>query len=159
MNIAYFKNPDTTLYVGCKMIGLTLKHGICAESVYSFIQYAAIICHRSRDSSEILEACRIGKIATSLMKRFSSPEMVPKIFACYFGFVAIHTEPLHVCVNNLRTGFDGKRIIFCSFTISLPKRVFTVTRSIHPDCQLHYLEQVLWILPSTVQSFWCGMLY
>jgi hypothetical protein len=91
------------------MIGLTLRHGMCEESVYSFIQYAATVCQKCRDTSGIQEACRIGKVAMSLMKRYSSPEIVPKIFSCYFGFVAPHTEPLPVCADNLRRGFDGKQ--------------------------------------------------
>jgi len=90
------------------MIDLTLKHGMCEESVYSFIQYAAVVCQRCRDTTGMQEACRIGKVAMSLMKRFSSPEIVPKVYSCYFGFVALHTEPLQLCADNLRRGFDGK---------------------------------------------------
>ena len=90
------------------MVGLTLKHGVCDESVYSFIQYASITCQKCRDLSKMQEACRIGKIAMSLLRRFNSPELVPKTFGCYYGFVAIHSEPLHVCVDYLRRGFDGK---------------------------------------------------
>ncbi len=92
------------------MIGLTLRHGVCEESIYSFIHYAAMICQRGRDVSGIQEACRVGKVAMSLLKRFSSPEIVPKIFSCYFGFVAVHTEPLNTCADNLRSGFEGEHL-------------------------------------------------
>ncbi|KAL3760940.1 hypothetical protein ACHAWU_009619 [Discostella pseudostelligera] len=106
LNVTYFRSPDTTFYLGCKMVGLTLKHGVCDESVYSFIQYASITCQRCRDLSKMQEACRIGKVAMSLLRRFNSPELVPKTFACYYGFIAVHSEPLHVCVDCLRRGFD-----------------------------------------------------
>ena len=95
------------------MVGLTLKHGLCEESVYSFIQYSSIMCQRCRDLSDIQEACRIVKLAMSLMRRFSSPEIVPKVFACYYGFVAVHSEPLRLCADNLRRGFDGENSFLC----------------------------------------------
>lgn len=108
LDIAYYKNPDITFYIGCKMIDLTLNNGVCEESVYSLVQYAAITCQRSRDLDDIQEACRIGKIAMKLMTRFSSPEFTPKVFAVYYGFIAVHSEPLHLCAYNLRRRFDGK---------------------------------------------------
>ena len=46
-----------------------------------------------------------------MKKRFDSSEMVPKICFCYFGFVGVHTEPLQVCSENLRKGFEGKGLL------------------------------------------------
>jgi len=61
------------------------------------------------------EACRIGKVAMSLLRRFNSPEVIPKTFACYYGFIAVHSEPLHVCVDYLRRGFDGEALYSGTF--------------------------------------------
>lgn len=95
-------------YLGCRMIHLSLEHGVCPDSVFGFVQYAAMICQSSKLVPSIKEACRVGKAVMSLLKRFDSAEIVPKVYFCYYGFVAVHTEPLQLCADKLRKGFEGK---------------------------------------------------
>ncbi|KAL7538257.1 hypothetical protein ACHAXR_008411, partial [Thalassiosira sp. AJA248-18] len=105
--IAFWKNPTLLPWCACRMINLSLKHdGVCQDSVFAFVQYAAVLCQQCNLAPDIEEACRVGKAAMSLLKRFDSPEIVPKVYFCYFGFVAVHTEPLQVCTDNLRKGFE-----------------------------------------------------
>ena len=86
------------------MIKFTLDHGICKDSAYGFVQYAAAVCH---GASKVKEACRIGNIAMMLLKRNdSSADIVPKVYFFYYGWVAPYTEPLQVCTKNLRKSFD-----------------------------------------------------
>jgi len=57
--------------------------------------------------TNVQEACNVGKLALSLLKRFdSAPDQISKIFYLYYGTVAIYTEPLQICVNKLRRGFE-----------------------------------------------------
>jgi hypothetical protein len=54
-------------------------------------------------------ASRIGKAAMSCsIKRFHSQkqEMIPPLYMYYYHFVAYHSEPLQVCSDMLRKGFD-----------------------------------------------------
>ena len=80
---------------------LSLEHGVCPDSVFGFVQYAAMVCQQCKLALGIQEACRVGKACMSLLKKFDSPEMVPKVYFCYLGFVATHTEPLQMCAKNL----------------------------------------------------------
>lgn len=99
-------------FICCRMIAITLKHGLCQDSIFGLVLYAATLCQQIKITPVIQEACRIGKMGYSLMKkRFDSSEMVPKIYFCYFGFVGVHTEPLQVCSENLRKGFEGKGLL------------------------------------------------
>ena len=101
-----------TPLIACRMIKLSLDHGVCKDSIFGFVQYAAVICHQSKEVKYIREACRIGKAAMALLNRFGSHvDIGPEICLIYYSFVAPHTEPLQLCTENLRKGFKGKQIM------------------------------------------------
>ena len=106
-------------FLGCRMITLTLKYGVSQDSVFGFVQYAALLCQQCKLIPEIQEACRVGKAALSLLQNFDSSDLVPKVYFCYFGFVAVHTESLKLCTSKLRKGFEGNYVAFCSCLLSL----------------------------------------
>ena len=102
-------------FIACRMITRTLDHGLCEDSIFGFIQYAAAICHASKDFQSIQEVCRIGKASMRLQKRFGlSTQSIPKVYLMYFGFVAAFTEPLQQCTENLNRSFKGElvRLLF-----------------------------------------------
>jgi len=91
------------------MIQISLEHGVCKDSVFGFVQYAAIICNfsKSEEVKYIQEACRIGKVGMSLLQRYGSPaDIMPKVYFCYYGLVAVYLEPLQVCADNMRKSFE-----------------------------------------------------
>ena len=97
--------------IACKMIKLTLDHGLCEDSIFGFVQYAAVICNKSTDFQSIQEVCRIGKTSMRLQKRFGlSTQSIPKVHLMYFGFAAVFTEPLQQCIENLYQSFKGKQV-------------------------------------------------
>jgi len=105
--IAFWKKPQMTPLIACRMIKLSLDHGVCKDSIFGFVQYAAVICHQSKEVKYIREACRIGKAAMALLNRFGSyVDIGPEICLIYYSFVAPHTEPLQLCTENLRKGFE-----------------------------------------------------
>jgi hypothetical protein len=56
----------------------------------------------------IESASQIGKAAMSCFKqRYNTPDLVPDIYAVYYGFLAPYTEPLQTCADMLRQGFDA----------------------------------------------------
>ena len=94
----------------CRMIRLSLDHGMCKDSILGFVQYAAGICHHSTDAIHVQEACRIGKEAMALLGRFgSSPDIKPKLCLIYYSYVAPCTEPQQNCTKYLRKGFEGEQ--------------------------------------------------
>ena len=110
-------------FLGCRMITLTLEHGVSQDSVFGFVQYAGLLCQQCNLIPEIREACRIGKAALSLLQNFDSSDLVPKVYFCYFGFVAVHTESLKLCTSKLRMGFEGNNVAF--HTCLLPLKLLS----------------------------------
>ena len=97
-------------FLACRIIRFSLKHGVCQDSVFGFVLYASVLCQQCGLVVDVREVCRVGKVAMSLLKRFDSPEIVPKVNFAYYGFVAVHTLPLQTCAYHLRKGFEGKHI-------------------------------------------------
>jgi len=105
--VAFFANPDMFAFLTCRIVQLTLKHGICKHSIVGFVQYAALLCG-NKTTKDIEDASRIGKLALScLKKRFYSAEQLPKIYFAYYGLVAIHNEPLQSCSDMIQQGFGA----------------------------------------------------
>ena len=107
MNIvSFFRRPEIVPFLCCRMVQLSIIHGLCKNSILGFIQYAAMLC-QSKAAKDIQLACKIGKTAIHLLKRFdSSKELISTLFFLYYGFVAIHMEPIQSCADMLRRGFD-----------------------------------------------------
>lgn len=93
--------------IACRMIQLSLEHGLCQDSAMAFCMHAAIVCQQCKETSVMREAYRIGKIAIQLLKRYPSPELVPMVYSCYYGLVANHFEKFQVCADRLKKGFEG----------------------------------------------------
>lgn len=105
--VSFFAKPEMYAFLSCRSVQLTIKHGICNHSILAFVNYAAMLCG-SKGTKDIQGASRIGKAALSCMKkRFHSPEMLPDLYLCYYGFVAHNTEPLQSCSDMFRQGFDS----------------------------------------------------
>ena len=82
----------------------TLSYHHCFTSCVGFVAYAAMGCAHNA-LSDIQEACRIGKLAMSVLKRFdSSIDQVPRLYLIYYCVVAIYSEQVQSCANNLRRG-------------------------------------------------------
>ena len=151
-------------FLGCRMISISLEHGVCEDTVYGMVlyrwvraldrtlvkirthettrfntpsrqlyplsvcarcsslishfsavtssmfrsQFSAVLCQQCKLVSDIREACRVGNIGMSMLKRWvDSSDILPKVTHCYYGFVALHTLPLQECSDNLRKGFEG----------------------------------------------------
>jgi len=104
--VAFLAKPRMVPFFICRMIQISMTHGICKFSSLGFVQYAAMLCV-DNTVIDIEEACKIGKLAISLLKRFdSATDQISKILYTYYGMVSMYTEPVQSCVNNLRRGFE-----------------------------------------------------
>merc|ERR1712194_587581 len=108
--IAFIARPHMFSFLACRIVTLTMQHGVCKYSIMGLCQYAAVK-GSSTTAKDIEEASRIGKAALSCWKkRFHSAEVVaqvPFVYYIYYGLVAFHTEPLQLCADKLRQGFDA----------------------------------------------------
>jgi len=104
--ISFWKKPELMPFLGCRIIHLSLVHGVCQDSVFGFILYASVLCQQNKFDIDIQEACRVGRMAMSLLKSFDSAKIIPKVNFAYYGFVALHNLPLQICSSNLRKGFE-----------------------------------------------------
>mmetsp|Transcript_19299 Transcript_19299/g.46304 ORF Transcript_19299/g.46304 Transcript_19299/m.46304 type:complete len:1293 (+) Transcript_19299:334-4212(+) len=114
VNVALFARPDMAAFLACKMVQLTMKHGICQWSLFGLVQFAAML-NDSRMAKGIWDglsfsgdASRIGRAAISCWKkRFQTTEQLPIIYAAYYGRVAYQTESFQSCADMLQQGFDA----------------------------------------------------
>jgi hypothetical protein len=107
-NATYFAKPEMIPFIGCKMVQLTMEKGLCKYSIMGFVQYAIGLCFGKIAKKDIEDASRIGKAAMNCSKkRYHTTAQSPLLYFSYYGFVAFHTEPLQVCADMLRQGFDA----------------------------------------------------
>ncbi len=106
--VAYFGKHEMTHFIACRMVGLTMKHGICKHSILGFLQFASVLCNNMMAKKGIESASRIGKAVMSCFReRYNTLDMVPDLHAVYYGCLAPYTEPLQTCADMLRQGFDA----------------------------------------------------
>ena len=133
--VAFFTKPNIFMFLSCRIVALTMRHGMCKYSIIGLCQYAAVK-GSSMSVKDIKEASRVGKASMfCLNKRFHPTEVVSQVpiiiselFDCcvfslsrahasppiihlsvsiYYGLVAFHTEPLQLCADMLRQSFDA----------------------------------------------------
>ena len=90
------------------MVELTLAHGVTKYSLIGFAQCAVVLLGSGSDKV-IPEACRIGKLAISLLSRFEASDtsdVEARIYFLHYGLVAHYTDPVQSCIPKLRKGFE-----------------------------------------------------
>lgn len=90
--ISYFlKNMKIVKECSCRLLELTLEHGVSKHSTTSLARYAMTLPTK--------EGYRIGKMAISLLQRFDATDQIPSVYLCFYGYIAIYIEPLQVSEN------------------------------------------------------------
>ncbi|KAL7553425.1 hypothetical protein ACHAWF_016711 [Thalassiosira exigua] len=103
LSISYWIKPEMMPYFCCRVVQLSLEHGLCEDSVVGIDQYAGVLLEKCKEIPAIREACRVAKAAMTLHReRYDSSEIVPRL---YFGFVGHYFEPMKVCADSLCKGF------------------------------------------------------
>ncbi|KAL3764630.1 LOW QUALITY PROTEIN: hypothetical protein ACHAW5_001823 [Stephanodiscus triporus] len=104
--VAYFRNHE--------ILPFSLLAGWCSSqwkkvfvNTQSLVSFNMLSGFAPIAKKDIVDASRIGKAAMSCWKkRYHTTELSPNLYLGYYGFVAFHTEPLQVCADMLRQGFD-----------------------------------------------------
>ncbi len=126
-HVAYFARPKMQPYLTLKSLQLGLEHGFCKYSAASLVLLAALLPQLT-GNLDVTTSSRMSKIALALLERFKATDLLPYVFCVYYSFVAIYTEPLMDCANNLRKGFQ------VGMTIGDTSMAFI--------CGLHYIQKV-----------------
>ena len=108
MRAAFYTKPEMLPFLACRMVQLTIENGLCMHSLTGFIVLAALLCKKSMgDEIDILCGTKIGKAVMSCLSQRYNAEKIPVTYSLYYGFVAWHiSEPLQICVEKLRQGFE-----------------------------------------------------
>jgi hypothetical protein len=107
IEVAFYSKSEMLPFLACRMVQLTLENGLCMHSITGFIVLAALLCMKSMgDEIDMLCATNIGKAAMTCLSQRYSAEKIPVTYSVYYGFVAWHSEPLQICAEKLRRGFE-----------------------------------------------------
>ena len=100
--------PELIPFAASRMIHLTMENGLSTFSIIAFIHLAMTLCKNRMGWQDIEGAMRLGNIAISCFKEryHNTPELLPGIFASYYGHIAYHTNTLQLCANMLHQGFE-----------------------------------------------------
>jgi len=130
VRVAFYSKPEMLPFLACRMVQLTLENGLCMHSITGFIVLAALLCKKSMgDKIDILCATKIGKAAMTCLSQRYSAEKIPEAYTLYYGFVAWHSEPLQICAEKLRRGFEVGMTLgdsHTAFYISLQQVMFAI---------------------------------
>ena len=104
----FFSKPEVVPFVACRMVQLTMKHGISKHSIVGFVQLAAALSSINNTGQKNIEdASRIGKAAMSCCRNRYNLSDQPSLYIQYYGLFAWHSESLQTCAEMLRQGFDA----------------------------------------------------
>jgi len=87
----------------CRMVQLSLSHGVCRESAYGFAVYGTIECGLLGDYTG---GYRHGKLAMSLLDRFNARDFYARVYVTVYGFVNNWVEPIQSAVPQLKEAVD-----------------------------------------------------
>ena len=102
--VAFLAKKELAPFFACRMVQLTVRSGVCKSSLFGLVQYASVI---TEERNDFLHASKIGKAAVSCWRqRYHSECLLPGLCLTYYGRVAHYTEPIQVCADMLRQGFE-----------------------------------------------------
>ena len=103
--ISYFVNPPMLHWYTAKQVELTLEHGVCKYSVLGIMNYSLIL--GGKLIQDVQGGYRLGKVSLKLLERFDrAQDLIPGMYLCYYGFIALHIEPFQSCADMLKRGME-----------------------------------------------------
>jgi predicted ATPase len=117
---ALLTQPRMALFFACRMLRITLEHGICSIGLCSFSLYGmALIAAFGMYE----EASRYSRLGVSLLEQGDGVEYMARLFAAHYGCIAGFTEPMVGCLQPLlkahRVGFHTGDIEFSSLCVDI----------------------------------------
>jgi len=94
--------PEFIPFVSCRIVELTLHHGICQYSVAGFAALGTIMISVKGD---VEAGYRLGKFSTSLLGKFDSDVVASQVAASVYGVINVLVEPAQANIERLRNGY------------------------------------------------------
>uniref|UniRef100_A0A7S4K8D1 Orc1-like AAA ATPase domain-containing protein n=1 Tax=Odontella aurita TaxID=265563 RepID=A0A7S4K8D1_9STRA len=88
---SFSKKIEYISLFSCRMVQLSLSHGVSSDSAFGFACYGMILCGQLADTAG---GYRFGKLALSTMNRFDTKENLARVVAIVHGFIFNWTEPI-----------------------------------------------------------------
>jgi len=102
--ISYFINTPMMKFFACRLVEISLEHGFCKYSALGIMQYSMVLVGKL--IHDVQGGYRVGKMALKLLDRFDdATDILPPTYLVYYGFIAVHIEPLQSCACMLKRGF------------------------------------------------------
>jgi histidine kinase len=98
---AVLKEPRMAPFFACRMLRITLKHGLSTIGCFSFSLYGMMLISVFRNYEE---AIRFSNLSVAFVDKGIDVEFIPRIYASHYGAVAEFTEPLCSCLQPLLKG-------------------------------------------------------
>jgi len=87
----------------CRMVRLSILHGVCRESTISFALYGGcLLCAMG----EYQKGYRFGKLSISLLERFQCKEFYSRVMGTCNGFINISAEPIQSCLPGHKNAIE-----------------------------------------------------
>jgi len=88
--VTYASNPAMNPIVVFRMVRMTVEFGVCSISAIAFSCYGAWLASSLNDDYDV--AFTMGRVASDLMKKLGSVEILPRVHAVVYGMINIYKE-------------------------------------------------------------------
>ena len=88
--VTYASKPPLNPVVVFRMLRMTLEYGICNISAIAFSCYGAWLASGLNDDYDA--AFTMGRVASDLMKKLGSIEVLPRVYTLVYGMINIYKE-------------------------------------------------------------------
>lgn len=94
---SYVANPSFFALCACRMVNITLEHGISNFSSPGFSMFGAVLC--SALAGNLSGAYRVAKLALQMLQQMEGTQHAPKVYIMVYMVVAPSFEPLQTCAD------------------------------------------------------------
>jgi len=103
--VTYTSNLSLNPIVVFRMVRMTVDFGVCNISAIAFACYGAWLASSLNDDYE--GAFTMGRVASDLMKKLGSAEILPRIYLVIYGMINIYKEPWQASLCKHSEAFDA----------------------------------------------------
>ncbi|KAL7499306.1 hypothetical protein ACHAWT_009981 [Skeletonema menzelii] len=103
--VTYASNPALNPIVVFRMVRLTVAYGVCNIAAIAFSCYGAWLA--SGLNEDYGAAFTMGRVASDLMTKMGSVEMLPRVHAVVYGMINIYKEPWQASLCKHSEAFDA----------------------------------------------------
>eukprot|EP00984_Skeletonema_dohrnii_P004901 scaffold1730_cov69-Skeletonema_dohrnii-CCMP3373.AAC.4 len=101
----FASNPPMNPIVAFRMVRMTVEFGVCSISAIAFSCYGAWLASSLNDDYDV--AFTMGRVASDLMKKLGSVEILPRVHAVVYGMINIYKEPWQASLCKHSEAFDA----------------------------------------------------